>query len=430
MSPFKAYDIRGVYPDEIDEQFAYNIGKTLGKKHEPIAVGIDSRIGSEKIRDYFIQGIIDEISDVCYLGLVSTPLLYFATKNRFSLGIMITASHNPRDYTGFKICDKNAIPLLPIEDIQCNFKKQSLPNEIRKIEDTGKDIIEEYSNLFIRKLAQFKNYNISADFSNGSTVVERKILEQVFPKINVINGIPDGNFPSHPPNALGQESTQQLRNLVKETQSDIGIIFDGDGDRIGIIDEKGNEVRGDILTAIIAREMLKSNKGKILYDLRSSSVVPEIISEYGGLPIKTRVGHPFIKKLMRKEDAIFAGEFSNHFYFKEIGGFESPLLALYYILSALNGRNLSEEVKDLTKYCHSGEINIDTDNPTESINKLIDEFITKKIEKIDGVTISENNWWVNIRPSNTEPLIRITAEAEDEKTLTELIETVKGVLLS
>ena len=194
-----------------------------------------------------------------------------------------------------------------------------------------------------------------------------------------------------------------IRKKVTETNSDVGIIFDGDGDRIGFIDEFGREVRGDILTAIIAREMLKDTKGKILYDLRSSRVVPEIISEHGGIPIKSRVGHPFIKKLMRKEGAVFAGEFSNHFYFKEAGYFESPLLALYYVLKSLDNKPLSLQVDELNIYAHSGEINIKSENPLEKIAELKKLFKDKNIEKIDGITISDKDWWVNVRPSNTEP---------------------------
>jgi len=418
--PFKAYDIRGIYPDQIDEEFAYSLGRTLGKSYDTIAVGIDSRIGSSKIKDFFMAGIMDEVSDVVYLGLISTPLLYYATKDRFSLGVMITASHNPKDYTGFKTCDKNAVPLSPRDEIKNEFKIYNLPKKAPHIVEARRDIIEEYSNFFISRLNQLKKYKIVSDFSNGSTVTEHSILKKVFQDIITLNKTPDGNFPGHPPNSIGLESTKMIRKKVTETNSDVGIIFDGDGDRIGFIDEFGREVRGDILTAIIAREMLKDTKGKILYDLRSSRVVPEIISEHGGIPIKSRVGHPFIKKLMRKEGAVFAGEFSNHFYFKEAGYFESPLLALYYVLKSLDNKPL---------YAHSGEINIKSENPLEKIAELKKLFKDKNIEKIDGITISDKDWWVNVRPSNTEPLIRITAEAEKEDMLNELIEEVKKILL-
>lgn len=428
--PFKAYDIRGVYPTQIDEEFAYSLGRTLGKKHDPVAIGYDSRIGSNNIRDYFINGVMDEISDVGYIGLVSTPVLYYITKDNYSLGVMITASHNPKEYTGFKACDKNAIPLSPVNEIKRYFKIYKLPKDLRQVEASKQDMIASYKNFFISKLSELKKYRIVSDHSNGSTVVENEILKEVFPGIITMNDSPDGNFPSHPPNSIGHESTRILKEKVLESKSDLGIIFDGDGDRIGFIDENGNEVRGDILTAIISREILKEKKGeKILYDLRSSKAVPEMIRDSGGYPIKTRVGHPFIKKLLRKEDAFFAGELSNHFYFKEIGGFEAPLLALYYVLKSLDYKPLSEQAEELLRYCHSGEINIRCLDPQEKIEELERHFKDQKIEKVDGVTISEKTWWFNARPSNTEPLLRITAEASDNETLKFILSKVKEIVM-
>jgi len=259
--PFKAYDIRGVYPEQIGEEFAYSLGRALGKSYDTIAVGIDSRIGSDKVKDYFMTGIMDEISDVVYLGQISTPLLYYATKDRFSLGVMITASHNPKEYTGFKACDKNAVPLSPQDEIKKEFKIFNLPNKLLHIVETRRDIIEEYKSFFMSKLNQVQKFRIVSDFSNGSTVIENSILKEVFPGIITLNETPDGNFPGHPPNSIGLESTKKIREKVLETKSDIGIIFDGDGDRIGFIDEKGREVRGDILSAIIARELLKEKEG-------------------------------------------------------------------------------------------------------------------------------------------------------------------------
>jgi len=427
--PFKAYDIRGVYLDEIGEEFAYSLGRALGKSYDTIAVGIDSRIGSNKIKDYFMTGVMDEISDVVYLGLISTPLLYYATKDRFSLGVMITASHNPKEYTGFKACDKNAVPLSPRDEIKNEFKIYNLPIKVLHIVETRRDIIEEYRDFFISRLNQLKKYKIVSDFSNGSTVTENTILKEVFPNIITLNETPDGNFPGHPPNSIGLDSTKMVREKVLETKSDIGIIFDGDGDRIGFIDEDGREVRGDILSAIIAGEILKEKKGsKILYDLRSSKAVPESIEASSGVPIKSRVGHPFIKKLMRKEEAVFAGEFSNHFYFKEAGYFESPLLALYYVLKSLENKSLSLQVDELTRYTHSGEINVRATNPIEKITELKKLYKGKNLEEIDGITISDKDWWVNVRPSNTEPLLRITAEASDEETLNNILSKVKEIV--
>ncbi len=426
LIPFKAYDIRGKYPEEINDEFSYSLGKTLGKNYQNVIFGIDSRIGSNIVKDYFFTGLLSEECDVTYLGIVSTPLLYYATKKHFDLGVIITASHNPKEYTGFKICDRNAIPLSPLEDIMPNFQKHQMKESPKSPCIFGEEIKEDYKSFMINKLSDVNDFRIVSDISNGASSIERDILIETFKEIEILNGESDGEFPAHPPNSIGRECLDELSKSVKKNKSDLGIIFDGDGDRLGVVDECGNEVRGDLLTAIISKEILKNNRGsKILFDLRSSNIVPEIIMESGGIPVKTRVGHPFIKKIMRDEDVIFSGEFSNHYYFREIGGFESPLLALYYILKYLKKKKLSEEISKLKKYCHSGEINLKVENPKVRIEDLLRHYSKNKIEMIDGVTVFGDSWWFNIRLSNTESLVRINAEAENENTLSELICEVK-----
>jgi len=429
---FKAYDIRGKYPIEIDEQFSYNLGRTLGEKYKNILFGIDSRIGSDRIKDYFITGAKDSNAKVEYAGIISTPFLYYSTKDKFDVGVIATASHNPKEFTGFKICGRNGIPLSPEIDIKPQFKEYPKPAKIYSFEEYRKDFGEEYINYYLNKFQDLDYQGkIVVDFSNGATVYEKKIIKKVFPNSYFIGDMPDGNFPNHAPDTMKKECLEMLIDKVKETGSRIGIIFDGDGDRIGVIDEKGNMIRGDILSCIIISELLKGkNNSTVIYDLRCSHIVPETIVSLGGKPLKSRVGHYFIKKTMRGENAIFAGELSNHFYFKEAGGFEAPLLALYYILKSIGTDRLSELTRKYMKYFHSGEINYKVKDQKATIDKLLKEYLDGRIDYTDGVTIEYDNWWGNIRPSNTEPLLRINVEARDENTMNykmqELSSFIKG----
>lgn len=427
---FKAYDIRGKYPDEIDEQFSYNLGRTLGEKYKKVLFGIDSRIGSDRIKDYFITGVKESNADVNYTGIISTPLLYFSTKDKFDVGVIATASHNPKEFTGFKICGRDGIPLSPNSDIKPKYKEYPKPAKIYSSEDYRKDFGEEYLNYYFNK---FQNPNfegsIVIDFSNGSTLYEKKIIEKIFSNAYFIGDVPDSNFPNHAPDTMKKECLEMLIDKVRETGSEIGIIFDGDGDRIGVIDEKGNTIRGDIISCVILSELLKEkNNSTVIYDLRCSHIVPETILSLGGKPLKSRVGHYFIKKIMKEKNAIFAGELSNHFYFKEIGGFESPLLALYYILKSMGNDYLSEVAKRYMKYFHSGEINFKVKDQKVTMDKLLTEYPDGKIDYTDGVTIEYDNWWANIRPSNTEPVIRVNIETKDRNKLKNKIKEMEDIL--
>ncbi len=442
---FKAYDIRGVFKEQIDENFAYSLGITLGKKYKNILVGNDVRIGSKELIRPFVYGLIESDAKVSYAGTISTPLMYFGTKNNYDLGVILTASHNPPEYTGFKMCDKKAIPISPIDEIKPMFKEHKL-NEIQKKEireiDLDKlkvDIITDYKKFFLNRCTNCDR-KIAVDFANGSTAIaEKDILEDILPNHIFINDYPDGTFPAHQPDTLKKSCLVDIINTVKNENCDMGVIFDGDGDRIGIIDEKGNVLQGDILTVLIAIEILKEknktktkNKDgiKIVYDLRCSKIVPETIEKYGGIPIKTRVGHYFIKKLMHEVDAEFAGELSNHFYFKEVGYFESPLLALNYLLCAMEDmrKPLSELSKEYKKYFHSGEINFKVKDQKLIMNELKNKYSKCKIEEIDGVSIYCDNWWCNVRPSNTEPLLRLNLEANTEELMNKKIEEIKTII--
>ncbi|MBA2868200.1 phosphomannomutase/phosphoglucomutase [Methanococcus maripaludis] len=435
---FKAYDIRGIYEKDLDDNFAYSLGKLVGKKYERIMVGNDIRIGSKRLLKPFIYGILEN-SKVYYAGEISTPLMYFGTLKKFDLGVILTASHNPKEYTGFKMCDIDAIPLSPVDEIKPNFEMFELSENQKEeienldLESLKVDILSEYLNFFTKKLEK-TNRKIAVDFANGATTnAEKKVLEKVLEHKIFVNDFPDGNFPAHEPDTLKKECLIDIVNTVKTNFCEFGLIFDGDGDRIGMVDEKGEILAGDILTAIISNEILNEVKGKIVYDLRCSKVVPETISKNGGTPVKTRVGHYFIKKLMHEIDAEFAGEFSNHFYFKLTGYFESPLLALNYILKALEreGKPLSEISKNYKKYFHSGEINFKVANQKKSIESIEKKYGNIcKIEKLDGISLYCNDFWFNVRSSNTEPLLRLNLEADDEKTMNEKLTEIKEIINS
>ncbi len=439
---FKAYDIRGIFKEQIDENFAYSLGVVLGKKYKNILVGNDVRIGSRELVKPFIYGLIESNAKISYAGTISTPLMYFGTKDNYDLGVILTASHNPPEYTGFKMCDMDAIPISPVDEIKPIFKKlilnDSQKKEIEKIDldNLMVDIATNYKNFFLKRCMSCDK-KIAVDFANGSTsIVEKEILGHLLTNKIFINEYPDGKFPAHQPDTLKKSCLVDIITTVKNEKCDVGVIFDGDGDRIGIIDEKGNVLQGDILTLLIAIELLKELKEKkhdgikIVYDLRCSKVVPETIKKYGGIPIKTRVGHYFIKKLMHEIDAEFAGELSNHFYFKEVGYFESPLLALNYILCAMDDMNksLSELATYYKKYYHSDEINFKVKNQKIILDKLKEIYKNCEIEEIDGLSVYCNDWWFNIRPSNTEPLLRLNLEADTEELMNKKIEEIKTII--
>ncbi|AXI24966.1 phosphomannomutase [Methanofervidicoccus sp. A16] len=434
---FKAYDIRGIFREQLDENFAYSLGRVLGEGYKNILVANDVRIGSKELLKPFIFGIMESGGKVSYGGTISTPLMYFGTRNRYDLGVIITASHNPPEYTGFKMCDRNALPISPVEEIKPIFKKEKLEDSQRReveeidLEELKVDVSSEYKRFFLKRCNSY-DIKVAVDFANGSTsIVEKEILEELLKDHIFINDYPDGTFPAHQPDTLKISCLRDIIKTVRDNNCDIGIIFDGDGDRIGIVDERGDVLQGDMITAIISREILREKEGvKIIYDLRCSKVVPEVIERYGGIPVKSRVGHYFIKKLMQEIDGEFAGELSNHFYFKEIGYFEGPLIALNYILSTMEerGEPLSKIWREYKKYYHSGEINFKVKDQRRILEGLKEIYKNCEIEELDGLSVYCKGWWFNIRPSNTEPLLRLNLEGDTEEIMKEKVEEIKEIV--
>ncbi|MDY6986129.1 MAG: phosphomannomutase/phosphoglucomutase [Candidatus Thermoplasmatota archaeon] len=412
MSIFKAYDIRGIYPQEINEETAERLGRAIAKYFKTTVVaGRDTRISSLPLFKSFAKGVNAEGYDVVDIGIIDTPGLYFATAHYgFGCGVMITASHNPKEYNGLKICREAAIPvgsdsgLKDIEEI-FNAVPTGTEKEGKIIE---KDVLDDYADHLMHLYKGSKRKAL-VDCSNGATArIVKKLIEKGI-ALEVINDEMDGNFPAHEPDPLKEENLQQLKDNMNDV--DIGICFDGDGDRVGVISQQ-ETIRNDFITAIIAKDLLKTHKGEtMLYDLRSSRVVREEIEKAGGRAVMCRVGHAFIKKQMREENALFAGELSGHFYYRENYFADSGPITM---LTLLGMENI--ETGSLKRYFPSGEINVKTMDPQAALKRIEERFAGKgSISYLDGISFECEDYWFNARASNTEPLVRINVESGNKE---------------
>lgn len=436
-SIFHAYDIRGIYPYDLDEHDAYRIGCAVVKflKPKQVIIGRDIRKSSERIEAALICGITDQGVDVIDIGLSSTPMLYFSIANyKIDAGINVTASHNPAQYNGLKICKEKAIPLFlegGLEDIKRIAKEHHEPVEIKGNVEK-KDVLEDYKNHVLKFKKDIKPFNVVIDTGNGMVgYICKEIFENLPINVTPLFFEPDGNFPNHSPDPTVEENLVQIKAKVKENKSDLGIAFDGDGDRVVLIDEKGNHVRGDIITAIIAEEILQDKKDEVVfYDLRSSKIVKETIEKFNCKAMITRVGHSFIKKNMRDYDAIFAGELSGHYYFRDNFTTDSGIIAAIHVLNYLSRTNLklSEAVEKYNKYFHTKEINFEVKHKNLVLKKLEYEYKDGKISKIDGIMSTYDDWWFNVRKSNTEPLIRLNLEANTKEKMEEKFKEISDII--
>jgi len=439
---FKAYDIRGVYPSELDEADAHLIGRgfalsRLLKGEKPVVVGRDMRTSSDSLADAISSGLAAEGHSIVDIGLCTTPMLYFAVNVLDAAGgIMVTASHNPGEYNGFKFVRERAIPI-GSESGLAEIKKQTL-SALRRSDDLPRgsirrvNVLDRYAAFFADRFTVELTKPLVIDAGNG---MAGGILPRILPSQKLIYHKlffePDGRFPNHEANPLKDENLRQLRETMKKIPGSVGIAFDGDGDRVCFLDESGQVVRGDLLTALLAAELLDENGGgKILYDLRSSRVVPEVIRNHGGEPIKTRVGHAFIKQIMREEQALFGGELSYHFYFSEFFNCESGILAMLQTckLLAKLGKPLSELVEPLRKYAHSGEVNFRVHDVDNALRYVQEHFSDGQLSRLDGVSVDYDNWWFNLRASNTEPLVRLNLEADKRSLMVAGVERVAHLL--
>ncbi len=429
---FKAYDIRGIYPKEINEKAAYAIGRALVEftKAKRIVVGRDMRVSSPSLEEALIDGIITQGADVIKIGLTTTPMLYFASgRLDVDAGVIITASHNPSQYNGMKFCRRKAVPIGEGSGME-EIKNLVLKNKFSKVIHKGsieEDFILEkryrdYVITFLNKEEGKKK--IIFDFGNGMAALDKKIYDELSDYIEPIYLYEklDGNFPNHEANPLKATTLEDLQKKVIEEKADMGIAFDGDGDRIGFVDETGEIVPMDYMIGLLAKEVLRKNPGGlILMDLRSSNAVKEYIEENGGKVHRCRVGHSLIKKQMREENAIFAGELSGHYFFEENFKAEMAPLAAVMIINLLNetGKALSVFTKDLKRYYHSGEINSEVEDKEKVFKELKEKYSNGKLNELDGIRIDYENWWFNVRASNTEPKIRLNLEAKTKELMEE-----------
>ena len=429
---FKAYDIRGIFPDEINEDMAYAIGRayiefTGARK---VVVGRDMRPHSEDLFRGLSRGIMEQGADVVDIGLCSTPQSYFANGTLDADGsVMITASHNPGNWNGFKLCREQAIPIsgaTGIMDIQKIVETRSWKTPVRSGKLSSYDIAPEYG-AYLRSFAKLdRKLDVVVDYANAMGLYEIAGITRLFNIIPLYDKL-DGTFPNHEANPLKTDTLDAIRAKVRETGADFGAAFDGDADRCGFIDDNGDIIPMDLFTALIAQDILSRGPATILYDLRSSRAVPECIRANGGKAIRSRVGHAFIKAQMRENDAVFAGELSGHYYFKQNYTAESQGLAMIMLANLICAKKLPLHslIAPLKKYYSSGEINSKVADVQPILNEIKAKYTDGNMFELDGISVEYDNWWFNIRASNTEPLLRLIVEADTK----ELMESKKDELL-
>jgi phosphomannomutase len=443
---FKAYDIRGLVGSELTKQFAFSTGVAFAKflelEREPatVVIGEDMRPSSPELADAFSAGVTSQGLDVIRIGLASTDMLYFAAGKLNLPGAMFTASHNPAEYNGIKLCLSGARPigkesgLLTIE----KYVREGVPVSLRPV---GKESHREMLNDYVDHLLQLvdvsaiRKLNIVVDAGNG---MAGHTAPAVFAKINVdvteMYYELDGTFPNHEANPIDEANLKDLKKMVKQKGADIGLAFDGDADRCFLVDENGVAVNPSLLTALIADRELKKKPGSpIIYNLISSRAVKEIVEENGGKALRSRVGHSFIKALMAESGAIFGGEHSGHFYFADFWRADSGMLAALHAIAALgeSDKSLSELLKPYARYVASGEINSkvsDSKSIMAHIEKLYGSKPGVTTDELDGLTVNGDTWWFNVRASNTEPLLRLNVEAKTQGEMSSVRDEVLALI--
>jgi phosphomannomutase len=424
---FKAYDVRGIYPDELDEAGAYAIGRAFVEEFEPrrIAVGHDMRLSSPAMTDAVMRGAAESGADVVDLGLVGTEMVYFAVGELgLDGGVAVTASHNPKEYTGMKIVRRGALPVggdSGLLDIRTRALSDAGARHATG--PAGTITQEDIWPAFVERVLSFIHVNalkplrVVIDAANGMAgemlppVLERLPIEVVRHFFE-----PDGSFPNHEPNPLLPENREFIVREVTEEGADLGVAFDGDADRCFFVDDTGEFVPGDFVTALLAESILeKEPGGKILYDVRASWAVPETIRRAGGVPLVNRVGHAFFKHRMREEGAVFGGEVSGHYYFRDFSQADSGVVPFLLMLELLSkrGEKLSETLRPFReRYFITGELNTPVADVALKLQELKERFGAEgKVSHLDGLSVDAEDWHMNVRPSNTEPLLRLNLEA-------------------
>jgi phosphomannomutase len=429
---FKAYDVRGIHPTELDEDGAYRIGRAYVEHFEPrsIAVGRDMRLSAPAMAAALMDGAADGGADVLDLGMVGTEMVYYAVGELgLDGGVCVTASHNPKEYTGMKIVRHGALPVggdSGLDDVrrgaEAGFGDVSSRGELRA-QDIWDGFVAKVLSFVDR--ASLRPLKVVADAANGMAgTMLPPVLEQL-PQLEVVRCYfePDGAFPNHEPNPLLPENRAFIVEKTQTEGADLGVAYDGDADRCFFVDDTGEFVPGDFVTALLAREMLRSEPGaKVIYDVRASWAVPRAIEEAGGVPLVNRVGHAFIKQRMREEGALFAGEVSAHYYFRDFSQADTGVVPFLVMLGLLSreGRPLSQLLAPFRdRYFITGEINTPVADVALKLQEIEERYAADggRITHLDGVSVDFDDWHFNVRPSNTEPLLRLNLEALDEATM-------------
>jgi phosphomannomutase len=443
---FKAYDVRGIYPSELDEEGTYAIGRAFVEVFEPkrIAVGHDMRVSSPSMAEAVIRGASEAGADVLDLGLVGTEMVYFAVGELgLDGGVAVTASHNPKDYTGMKIVRSGALPvggesgLLEIRDRALSLSDTArglTPGHVQQY-----DIWQQY----VERVLSFidpdaiKPLKVVIDAANGMAGVMLPPVLARLPQLETVRCYfePDGTFPNHEPNPLLPENREFIVSKTLEEQADFGVAFDGDADRCFFVDDSGEFVPGDFVTALFAELVLEKEPGaKIIYDVRASWAVPETIERAGGIPLVNRVGHAYIKHRMRKEHAAFGGEVSGHYYFRDFSQADSGVVPFLLMLELVSkrGQKLSEVLRQFREtYFITGELNTPVPDVAAKLQELEERFGKQgRVSHLDGISIDAEDWHMNVRPSNTEPLLRLNLEARSKELMERKRDEVLEVIRS
>jgi phosphomannomutase len=446
---FKAYDIRGVYPSQISESTAETIGRAFFKflKQGPknkeklsIVIGRDNRISSFSLSEAFKEGLLKEGAQVIDVGLVSTPVFYFAVWHyNFGGGAQVTASHNPPEFNGFKLVKKTATVvgentgMKKIKEIALNLQNISEYNYQGKV--VKKDVLRDYLKFNLKgiKLSKLKPFKLVLDTGNAVSGVLVKALKKYLPfKIYHLFPELDSTFPNHGLNPLEKKNLKDLQKTVKEKKADLGVIFDGDGDRIVFVDEKGEIIPSDLISALISKIILRKNKGaKIVYNVCLSNVVPETIKENKGQPIVSRIGHTFVKEKMITEKALFGAEYSGHYFHKDHHFCEAPLFVVFKLMEEISRERkpISEIISSFRKYFYSGIINFRVKNKRKKLKEIEERYKNGKISHLDGLRVDFPDYWLNVRPSNTEDLLRVVVEAKIKRLMTDKLREIKKIIL-
>ncbi|MEN6618265.1 MAG: phosphomannomutase/phosphoglucomutase [Rikenellaceae bacterium] len=447
MGAFHAYDIRGIYNLDFDKETVYKVGffipELLGTKR--VIVGRDARESSPEIHGALIAGITDAGADIYDLGLATTPMVYFATaRYGFGASVQITASHNPREYNGLKISRENALPVGFdnglgtikgwIETRECNIaEKKGVVHLL--------DIKEEYINFQMKYKGDYSNLNIGIDVSNGmAALLIKDVMGEGSASLHYIFDQLDGTFPNHEANPLIPENVVALKQLVREKKCDIGVIFDGDADRVMFVDENSRFISPDLMIAVLGHYFLeeKGEKGAVLQDIRSSKAVGEYITPMGGVMHTWKVGRAFAALKLREIDGVYGGELAGHYYFRDFFYSDSGIMASLIILDVVSrmkkeGVSLSELISRIERYQNSGEMNFKIEKKAEAMDKVRNYFTSTEHPlasyDFDGYRVEFKDWWFNIRPSNTEPYLRFIAEATSKELLDSKIAKLKELLL-